>query len=126
MIWIKRILPFVIIAGLFFGYHFYNKSQLERKDKREKEYALITAQAWIATIKYREAPELYLAYRDSLLESYNLSADSLKLFVESYESNAEDLLQLSSRIKNNVDSILHVQDSLKRIADSLVQIDTTL
>lgn len=124
LIWLKRIAPFVIMVLIYFGYTFYIEKQVKKKITDEKRYAHITAQAWIGSMKYRDNPDLYIAFRDSLLEANNLSNDSLKIFIESYRSKAEYLVLMSSYIKNDVDSILHLDDSLKSIADSIALVDS--
>ena len=93
--------------------------QLEKKDSDEKRYALITAQAWVGSMKHRDEPNEYICFRDSLLEEHNLSNDSLKLFIASYTDKAEDLGEMTVLIKSYVDSLLKIEDSLKVVADSL-------
>ncbi len=78
---------------------------------------------------YRDDPEAYLTFRDSLLEANNLSNDSLKMFVGGYRDKAEYLAYMASYIKFDVDSILHVADSLKQDSitqDSLEQVADSL
>ena len=90
---------------------------------------MITALAWVGSMKHRDEPKEYLSFRDSLLEEHNLSNDSLKMFVASYRDKAEDLGEMTLLIKSYVDSLLKIEDSLKQahlkaVADSLALVDS--
>lgn len=98
--------------------------QTEKKLADEKRFALITAQAWVGSMKHRDKPDDYISFRDSLLKENNLTNDSLKMFIESYKNNAEDLGSMTLYIKSYVDSLLKVEDGLKQIADSLALADS--
>ncbi len=124
MIWLKRIAPFVLIAVLYFGNIYYTEMQAEKKKAEEKRYALITALAWVGSLKHRDEPNDYLCFRDSLLEEHNLTNDSLKIFMQSYENHAEDLGKTAAYIKAYVDSLLLIEDSLRIIADSVAVVDS--
>ncbi len=114
MIWLKRIAPFLIIAIAYFGNNYYQEMQIEKTESDEKRYALITAMAWVGSMKHRDEPNDYICFRDSLLDEHNLSNDSLKMFVASYSDKAEDLGEMAVLIKSYVDSLLKVEDSLKQ------------
>ena len=124
MIWLKRIAPFLLIAILYFGNSYYQNMQSAKEKADEKRYALITAQAWVGSMKHRNEPNEYICFRDSLLEEHNLTNDSLKLFVESYQNKAENLGEMAALIKSYVDSLLKIEDSLKAVADSLAAADS--
>ncbi len=112
LIWLKRLAPFVIIAIAYFGNNYYQEKQTEKTESDERRYALITAIAWVGSMKHRDEPNDYICFRDSLLEEHNLSNDSLKMFVASYTDKAEDLGEMAVLIKSYVDSLLKVEDSL--------------
>ena len=90
----------------------------------QKQYAFVTAVAWVGSMKHRDEPNEYICFRDSLLEEHNLTNDSLKMFMLSYEDKAEELGEMAVYIKSYVDSILKVEDSLKIIADSIAVVDS--
>ena len=124
LIWLKRIAPFVLIAILYFGNSYYQNMQTAKKKADEKRYALITALAWVGSMKHRDEPNDYICFRDSLLEEHNLTNDSLKMFIESYKNKAEDLGNMTAYIKSYVDSLLLIEDSLRHVADSLAVADS--
>ena len=124
MIWIKRITPFIIILAGWYGYNYYTIYQYDKVREEQNRYALITAQVWVASVKYRNEPDRYIEYRDSLLLTENLSADSIKLYIEQFKDRAEWLGPLANQIKEYIDSLIIVEDSLKAVEDSLALADS--
>lgn len=118
MIWIKRISPFVIIGLLFVAYHLYTSAVEKREQDLQDRYALITAQVWVASAVYRESPNLFRAYRDSLLTANNVTTDSIEGFIASYQSTPEQLTPFTKTVKELVDSLIDVADSLKQAGDT--------
>ena len=76
----------------------------------------MTAQVWVATAVYRDEPERFLEYRDSLISASGLSRDDVFDFLDRYQSDPEMLLPLSRDIRKKVDSIYRAADSLRREA----------
>lgn len=116
MIWLKRLLPLVVIGLGWLGYSFWDKTVSARQEQEENRLALVTAQVWIATAIYHNDPERYLAYRDSLLEANDVPRDEVFAFLEQREKYPEELLPFAQKVQRLVDSLYHVEDSLAREA----------
>jgi len=112
LIWLKRIIPFVIILGGWFGYQYYTNTQLEQKSVTEDKYALLTAQLWVASAKYRLVPEQFEKYRDSILVNSNLDSSKVSNFIDSYRDKADELGNFSEKVKIYIDSLVLIEDSL--------------
>ena len=118
MIWLKRVAPiFLILAGWAF-FHFYSDNSEIKKTDDEEKYALLTAQVWVASAKYRNEPEKYLAYRDSLLTASNLDNKKALDFIDKYEKRADELVNFASLVSQFTDSLINIEDSLSKIEQS--------
>jgi hypothetical protein len=112
LIWLKRLLPIIVLAAAFGGYFLWDKWSAQRELREMDRVALVTAQAWIATAKYRNDPERYLQYRDSLLEASGVKREQVLGFLESAGDPPEELLPFARRVHNLVDSLFRVEDSV--------------
>ncbi len=74
-VWVKRLLPFVLIVAIWFGYDWYSTRREALMLAEEHRYALATARVWVATARFRLDEKGYLQYRDSLLAAEGLSAE---------------------------------------------------
>ena len=116
MIWLKRLLPFIVLGATAYGYYLWDKTTTERHLAEQDRLALLTARIWVATAEYRDDPERFLAYRDSLVAAAGLSHDKVFDFLDQYSDDPEGLLPFSQQISDLVDSIYRVDDSLAREA----------
>jgi len=115
-IWLKRLIPLLIIGGGILGYNYYDKITEEKRLLQEEQKALITAQVWVAGAVYREQPERFLAYRDSLLKTYDVSEQEMTEYLEAYGDKTERFNNFTWLVQQYVDS-LSVMDYWR--ADSL-------
>jgi len=123
VIWLKRILPLLIIGLAVGGYYFWNGWHAERQAVEERELALVTAQVWVATAIYRNEPERYMQYRDSVLLASGVSRERVLDFLKNRESQPEDLFPFAQKVQKLVDSLAHIEDStlkteIEKVADS--------
>ena len=124
MILFKRLLPFLLLGLAWWVYTIWDNRQSAQQADEEAKLALATAQVWVATALYRDDPERYLAYRDSLLEANDVPRDKVFAFLEKRESRAEELLPFTQTVKRLVDSLSRIQNALLReekirLADSV-------
>lgn len=124
MIWIKRVLPFLIIIGLWYGYDHYKNIKNAEKQAEIDKYALVTAQTWIASLKYRADTDYFIHYRDSLLTANGLSPEKVRMYVQQYANKSEKLEPMGQQVEIYVDSLLKIEDSLQAIADSIALQDS--
>ena len=116
MIWFKRLLPFAAIVLIWLAYNIWDRSVTKRQKEEEDRLALVTAQVWVGTAKYRDDPERYLAYRDSLLDASGVPRERVFAFLKQREDQPEELLPFAQEVRRLVDSLCQVEDSLYREA----------
>lgn len=121
LIWLKRLLPLIVLAAGWFGYSSYTRYAAAARAAREDRYAQATAEIWVATVFYRNKPEQFIVFRDSLLAARGLDRSAVEKFLRTYDSAPEAMEPFVKQIKQHVDSLItyHYQrlDSLN--ADSL-------
>lgn len=113
LIWVKRLIPFVIIAAAVFVYLEYERKQDEKRALEENRHALVTAQIWVASARYRANPEQYLKVRDSLLAAASMSADDLRAFINADTGQPENLTPYMNLVQEYLDSLLDIEDSIR-------------
>jgi hypothetical protein len=120
----KRLFPFLFVGLGWLAYYHWDQTESASRAAEEERLALVTAQVWIATALYRDEPEKYMAYRDSLLAANDVEREKVFSFLENRRDKTEDLLPFAQRVKTLTDSLGHIQDSLLReerirLADSV-------
>ena len=123
MIWIKRIAPFVIIILVILSILWYNKQKKTEFAHNTDNYALITAQLWIATAQFRNEPEKYLLFRDSLLTAQNISIEEIEKYLKEYEDSPENYYLFTVQVKKYVDSLYIIADSVLAI-EGIKEVDS--
>lgn len=116
LIWLKRLLPLLVIALAVGGYFLWDKLSTKWESEEENRLAQVTAQVWIATAKYRNEPAKYLAYRDSLLKAADVPREKVLDFLKGREKQPEHLLPFAQKVQRVVDSLYRIEDSLAREA----------
>ncbi len=125
MIWLKRIAPLLLAAAIYFGYRYGSDYLQKRADNRETEMALVTAQVWTATARFRDDSERFISFRDSLLKAENVTTKKLFKYLKRFEEEPELSLAFTNKVHLFVDSLSAIEDSLlKDAADSALTIDT--
>jgi hypothetical protein len=117
---LKRILPFLVIVLVYFGYAYYDDYKIVNKLKKDKKYAEVTALVWVASAKYRHEPERFIEYRDSVMTSFSLDISKAHEYIESYTKTPEELGDFANFVTFYVDSFVKIEDSLYK-----ANIDTT-
>ena len=111
MVWIRRIAALLIIAGIAYGWYYSTIGEQERLKDRADRYANIIAEIWVGSAKYRQVPQQYNAFRDSLLVAYDLTEQEIREFQRRYADHPEDYLYFAEKIKLTVDSLVLIADS---------------
>ena len=83
MVWIRRILPLIVFLGGWQAYSLYQDLSRERRAEEDRELALVTAHVWVATAYFRDEPEKYLEYRDSILAAHDLTKEEMFSLISS-------------------------------------------
>jgi ABC-type nitrate/sulfonate/bicarbonate transport system substrate-binding protein len=121
LIWLRRLLPVIVLAAAVGGYFLWDKWSAQRQLQEQDRVALVTAQVWIATAKYRNEPERYIQYRDSLLEANGASREEISRYLERTGDPPEELLPFARRVQGLVDSLYRIEDSVLKDADRLTR-----
>ncbi|UCC45520.1 MAG: hypothetical protein JSU65_06270 [Candidatus Zixiibacteriota bacterium] len=113
MVWIRRILPVIVLVGGWQAYSLYEDLSREQRAAKDRELALVTAQVWVATAHFRDEPEKYLEYRDSILAAHNLTREEMFSLISRCESDPDGLMPFTQAVNDLVDSLIQRQDSLR-------------
>ena len=115
MIWLKRLLPLVLIVAGWMVYTKYQQHTAERFHEDAERYALVTAQVWLASAEYRDDPQQFLNFRDSLLEATGLSLEKVDEYLRKYSKQPETYTPYLRLVKQYVDSLTQpMTDSLDK------------
>lgn len=117
MIWLKRLLPLVLIVGGWMAYTKYQQHTAERFHEDAERYALVTAQVWLASAEYRDEPQQFLNFRDSLLEASGLSLEKVDEYLRRYSKRPETYTPYVRLVKQYIDSLT------QPMTDSLIKPD---
>ncbi len=123
MIWIKRIAPLVVLVAGYFGYAYYASTRAESEQTLLDRHALVTAQVWVASAWYRNDPEAFISYRDSLLNDAKLSVGRMNAFLALLEDHPRQSSGFVTRVKYYVDS-LSQEDQMPPREENEASVDT--
>ncbi len=113
------------IIGLLSAYLIYGKYKAAKNAELSQKYALITAQSWLATAKFKDDPEKYIAFRESLLTGQKTTIDEIESFLSEYKEEAEKYVGYAGFVKFYVDSLVAIEDSiLKTVSDTVKSLST--
>ena len=105
MIWIKRIIPIILLAAVVFGGFRYRDYRKQQEIETAKNNALITAKLWFAQTKFRNDPKKFIAYRDSLLSTTGVSSEDMQLYLNKYQEKPEQYLEFTKWVDYYIDSL---------------------
>ena len=114
MIWVKRIAPFLLILLLWFAYRIYTQLHESAQANSDGRIARLSAQSWMASARYRENPQEFQKFRDSLLHANGLDDVSMKKYVNSIERDPDRQLAFSIILSRTVDSLSKIEDSTRK------------
>jgi predicted negative regulator of RcsB-dependent stress response len=114
MIWIKRVLPFLLIAAGYFGYTYFQQRTVQEYEALADKYAFPVALAWVGSAKYRDQPRKYEHFRDSVLKAYDLDKAQLEEYFKLYDDQPADYDQFTQRV-------IYLVDSLSRVHNRFLQ-----
>ena len=113
------------IIGLPSAYFIYGNYKTAKIKEFSQKYALITAQSWIATAKFKDEPQKYIAFRESILTAQNTTIDEIEHFLLAYKEEAEKYVGYAGFVKFYVDSLVAIEDSiLKTVSDTVKSLST--
>lgn len=104
-IWVKRLLPLVLIAAGVLGYLYYNKIIRASKLLEDEQKALLTARVWVAGAVYRDEPDRFVFFRDSLLKANHLTPEDMTVYLKAYGNKTERFNNFTWLVQKYVDSL---------------------
>lgn len=110
MIWLKRLLPIVLIGLAILGYRFWDQQRETRATERTENMARTTAEVWVAAAEFHDEPEAFLSWRDSVLALKGLSKEEMQKYLDRYEKKSEEYLRFTRLVSYYVDSIVAVSE----------------
>ncbi len=116
-LWIKRLVAILIIPAIIVGYITYNRISEKHHREQSSRYALVVAQAWVASARLRDDPDGYAAFRDSLLAVDSLSVDQFHEYLDQYRDRPEKYERFTRLIQQFVDSLSGYGQQSSGVAD---------
>jgi hypothetical protein len=105
MIWLKRILPLVLIGVGWHLYTMYTENQTIQNEQFAHQYALVTAKVWLATAEYRNDNPGFLRVRDSIFKASGFTMDEFNLYLQENKNQPELYTPYVRLVKIYVDSL---------------------
>lgn len=112
----------IIVAGGIWAFRDYRATRAAEIEAEDRAIAEVVSQVWLAGAEFRNNPERFLQFRDSLMESAGLTKTKLLDYVTRVDDpgrRAEFVTVLSQAIDSLVE--LQLADSL---SDSPLPVDT--
>ncbi len=106
MIWVKRIVPLVLIVAIGLGWWYYDQQQQQYEQEMTEKYALATAKMWVNRAQYRGKPGSYRMSRRNILEADGVTTDEVLAYLERYEDEPEEYGRYAKLVHHYVDSLL--------------------
>lgn len=123
MVWVKRILPLVVLIATWFYVDYYYARQAEEYDQLSRKQALATARVWNLSARFREEPQTFLTLRDSVLIESGLTLDQMHQYLQLYSDRPEKYETFARLVSYYVDSLVELRDhyegTTKELQDSL-------
>ncbi len=116
-------IPFALLPAIVFGYLLYDSIKSERQYQQTQRHALVTAQVWIATARFRSEPERFLTYRDSVLKANGLSEQLMEDYLARYKDHPAEYDLFTGLVNQYVDSLSAIEMKLLQ-SDTAVEGDS--
>jgi len=114
LIWVKRLIPLVILVAVWFGYSYYTNQQEEQFSKLTRKQALVTARVWYLSVRFRKKPEIFLSLRDSILNHSGVSKDEIQQYLQLYSDEPEKYEQFARQVSYFIDSLYDLRLEYQR------------
>ena len=105
LIWVKRILPFVVILAIWLGYSKISDQSKQTELLQVKKYALTAAQIWHSGAALRATPDQFPAIRDSLLAENDIDSLNFQQYLQQNQEFPEQHLEFAHWLNFYSDSL---------------------
>lgn len=117
-VWARRILLAVLLIAAWPSWRGYTDYQENKSRVVLEKTALVMAEIWVATARFRDNPDAYDSFRDSLLASRNLSRKSFESRISELQEKPDRQMAFFKRVGSLVDSLVAIEDSFRIKAES--------
>jgi len=105
LLWVKRLLPIILIALGLVGYRAWEKYRLDRRAAETRRWADLTTTIWEASARYYDQPDSFLAFRDSVLAADSLSLADVQAYLKQYSAHPEKYIDYARLVYELMDSL---------------------
>ncbi len=112
MVWVRLLGVIVALAVIALSYQWWHDRQENAALEERKRLAMVTARVWVGAADYRQDPDRYLSWRDSLLGAEGLSKDSLQVFLRRYQDKPAGYEDYARLVSYYVDSLIQERGQL--------------
>jgi hypothetical protein len=100
--------------ALWYGYRGWSGLKAVREEAQLQRISQAVAQIWIGSATYRDQPEKFVIFRDSLLKADGITQDEIDKYIKNGEADPDDSYLFSQTVSRKVDSIYRIIDSTLR------------
>ncbi len=118
MLWVKRLLPIILIVLGIVGYKAWERYRLDRHAAETRRWADLTTTIWEASARYYDQPDSFLAYRDSVLAADSLSLADVQAYLKQYSDHPEKYIDYARLVYELMDSLQKQRLTPDSLADS--------
>jgi hypothetical protein len=91
---------------IYFGYKYIQKEHKKKIEAEYTKYAAAISEISIAVELYRNYPDSFLLFRDSILNKHNLTMDSIENFRAKLDEDKAEWAKVWSNVKTITDSLV--------------------
>jgi hypothetical protein len=113
-VWVKRLVPLVLLVAVWGSVTWWEKRQDNLVKAERDRIGSVVAQVWLATATFRDKPEQYIAYRDSVLKARNVTRQEILDYMSNHADEPDIYLQFTQAVSGKVDSLYKIADSTWR------------
>jgi len=121
----RLILPLIIVMAII-GVFLYSRWRTTQASEIRERCAQATAHIWLATATFRDAPEQFLTFRDSVLRDHDLTVEEVQAYTSQDAAEPERYAAFVARVNDLVDSLVAVRTQRSPVdsADQADSVDT--
>ena len=111
-VWVKRLVPLVLLVAVWGGYRLQKQNRIEGQKAEADRISQVFAEVWVASGTYRDNPEKFIAYRDSLLAAKGVKRADIDKYIKAHSDETEIYYDFTRTVSDKVDSMYRIIDSV--------------
>ncbi len=117
MIWLKRIVPLVLIGLMVGGYYYYDRYTTRRQAAMTQHRAELTARVWFNATRFRNEPQMFATIRDSFIADAGLTREQMQAYLDKYSHEPERYKDFARWVNYYIDSLCDVREGYMKGRD---------